>query len=196
MGDHSVSRHLTATFVKAWTVKHPDGTVVTRDVANSGLTPVTAAWVGAAYTPADALTAEQKELLAKSDELLAELFAADELVIGVPMHNFGVPSTLKMWIDLISRVGKTFSYGANGPQGLVSGKKLTLLIATGGNYGENSPVATWDFAEPYLRVLFGFIGVKDVNVVTAGGTSALMNPATDRAAFLAPFDAKVAELVK
>jgi FMN-dependent NADH-azoreductase len=166
-----------------------------RDDATSGLTPITGAWVGAAYTPPNALTAEQKDLLAKSDELLAELFAADELVIGVPMHNFGVPSTLKMWIDLISRVGKTFAYGTNGPSGLVTGKKVTLLIATGGNYGEGSPVATWDFAEPYLRVLFGFIGVKDVSVVTASGTSALMNPATDRAAFLAPFDAKVKALV-
>jgi FMN-dependent NADH-azoreductase len=195
MGDYSVSRHLTASFVKDWTAKHPEGTVVTRDVANSGLTPITAAWVGAAYTPPDLLTAEQKEVLAKSDELLGEIFAADEWVLGVSMHNFSVPSTLKMWIDQTVRRGKTFGYGPTGPKGLLEGKKLTILIATGGDYTPGGPAAGYNFAEPYLRAVFGFLGVTDVSVITAGGTSALMNPATDRAAFLAPYDAKVAELV-
>jgi FMN-dependent NADH-azoreductase len=195
MGDYSVSRHLTATFVKEWTAKHADGKVITRDTT-SGLTPVTAPWVMAAYTPVDALTAENKELLAKSDELLAELFAADEWVLGVPMWNFSIPSTLKMWIDLIARVGKTFAYGANGPEGLIKGKKATLLIATGGNYAAGQPAAGYNFVEPYLRAVLGFLGVTDVTVVTAGGTAALMNPATDRAAFLAPFDAAVDALEK
>jgi FMN-dependent NADH-azoreductase len=195
MGDTSVSRHLTATFVKDWTAKHPDGTVVTRDVAKSGLTPVTAAWIGAAHTPAEAQTAEQKGLMALSEELLAELFGADEWVIGVAMYNFSIPSTLKMWIDQIARAGKTFAYGANGPKGLITGKKVTILLATGGDYTPGAPAAAYNFAEPYLRAILGFLGVTDLTVVTASGTAALMNPATDRAAFLAPFDAKVAELV-
>ncbi len=200
MGDYSVSRQLTKDFVEAWTAAHPEGTVVYRDLHNTTglgidhLTPVTGAWVGAAYTPPDAATAEQKEILAVSDKLLAEVFAADEIVIGVPMHNFGPPSVLKLWIDLIVRVGITFRYGANGPEGLIHGKKLTLLIATGGEYGPGSPAAGYNFVEPYLRAVFGFLGITDVTVVTAGGTAALMQGA-DRATFLAPFEEKVKALV-
>jgi len=200
MGDYSVSRQLTKDFAEAWKAKHPEGTVVSRDLHNTvglgidHLTPVTGAWVGAAYTPPDAVTAEQKEILAVSDKLLEELFAADEIVIGVPMHNFAPPSVLKLWIDLVARVGKTFAYGANGPEGLVKGKKLTLLIATGGEYGPGSPAAGYNFVEPYLRAVFGFLGFTDVTVLTAGGTAALMQGA-DRAAFLAPFEEKVKALV-
>jgi len=200
MGDYSVTRQLTKDFAEAWKAANPGGTVTERDLHNTAglgidhLTPVTGAWVGAAYTPADAATAEQKAILAVSDKLLAEVFAADEIVIGVPMHNFGPPSVLKLWIDLIVRVGITFRYGANGPEGLIQGKKLTLLIATGGEYGPGSPAAGYNFVEPYLRAVFGFLGITDVTVLTAGGTAALMQGA-DRAAFLAPFEEKVKGLV-
>jgi FMN-dependent NADH-azoreductase len=200
MGDYSVSRQLTKDFAEAWTAAHPEGTVTYRDLHNTSglgidhLTPVTGAWIGAAHTPKDAATEEQKAILAVSDTLLAELFAADEIVIGVPMHNFAPPSVLKLWIDLIVRAGITFRYGANGPEGLVKGKKLTLLIATGGEYGPGSPAAGYNFVEPYLRAVFGFLGITDVTVVTAGGTAALMQGA-DRATFLAPFEAQVKALV-
>jgi FMN-dependent NADH-azoreductase len=110
------------------------------------------------------------------------------------MWNFGVPAVLKLWIDQIVRVGVTFQYGANGPEGLVKGKKVTILIATGGDYAPGSPAAGYNFVEPYLRAAFGFLGVTDQTVITAGGTAALMNPAADRAGFLAPFDSKVDEL--
>jgi FMN-dependent NADH-azoreductase len=200
MGDYSVSRQLTADFVAAWKAANPGGTVVSRDLHNTEglgvdhLTPVTGAWVGAAYTPPAALTEEQKAILAVSDKLLAEVFAADEIVFGVPMHNFSVPSVLKLWIDLIVRAGVTFRYGANGPEGLIKGKKATLLIATGGEYGPGSPAAGYNFVEPYLRAVLGFLGITDVKVVTAGGTAALMQGA-DRAEFLAPFEAQVKALV-
>jgi FMN-dependent NADH-azoreductase len=196
MGDYSVSRQLTKDFAESWKAANPGGTVIERDLHQTTglgidhLTPVTGAWVGAAYTPADAVTAEQKEILAVSDKLLAEIFAADELVFGVAMHNFGVPSVLKLWIDLIARVGKTFAYGANGPKGLIEGKKATLLIATGGQYGPGSPAAGYNFVEPYLRAVLGFLGITDITVITAGGTAALMQGA-DRAEFLAPFEAEV-----
>src|SRR5260370_18277441 len=94
--------------------------------------PINAQWVGAVYTPEQARTSQQKELLSLSDSLLAELEQADEYVIGVPMHNFGVPSVLKLWIDQIARVGRTFSYGDGGPKGLIIGKKPTFIIATVG----------------------------------------------------------------
>src|SRR5215467_7393815 len=130
----SISTELTGEFVKTWKASHPDGTVVTRNVAESSLKPIDQSWIGAAYTPEEALTAEQKALLAHSDALIAELKEADEIVIGAGMHNFSIPSTLKLWIDLIARRGKTFSYGANGQEGLLKGKKTTVLIASGGVY--------------------------------------------------------------
>src|SRR6202167_3445070 len=106
----SVSRQLTGAFVTQWKSSHLDGTVIDRDLNATPIPPINAEWVGAVYTPEAAHTPEQKELLSLSDSLLAELERADEYVVGVPMHNFGVPSVLKLWIDQITRVGKTFSY--------------------------------------------------------------------------------------
>jgi FMN-dependent NADH-azoreductase len=147
--------------------------------------PINAEWVGAVYTPEAARTPQQKELLSLSDSLLAELEQADEYVIGVPMHNFGVPSVLKLWIDQIARVGRTFSYGEGGPKGLITGKKATFIIATGGIYDAQTQMASFNFVEPYLRSVFGFLGVTDATFLTAGGTSVL-NQGHDRTAFLAP----------
>lgn len=184
-GDHSVSRALTAEFVKSWKAANPDGKVIDRDLTKTALLPVTGAWIGAAYTPPDALTAEQKSLLALSDELVAELLEADEFVFGVPMYNFGVPASFKLWIDSVARVGKTFAYVGGAPKGLVTGKKATFLIASGGDYGPGSPAESYNFVEPYLKAFFGFMGVTDTHFQTAGGTAAL-NYGADRATFLAP----------
>jgi FMN-dependent NADH-azoreductase len=181
----SVSRQLTAAFVTEWKSSHPDGTVVYRDLNATPIPPISAEWVGAAYTPEGARTPQQKELLTLSDSLLAELEQADAYVFGVPMHNFGVPSVLKLWIDQIARVGKTFSYAGGAPKGLIVGKKATFLIATGGMYDAQTQMASFNFVEPYLRSVFGFLGVTDATFLTAGGTSAL-NQGHDRDAFLAP----------
>jgi FMN-dependent NADH-azoreductase len=184
-GDHSVSRALTAEFVKNWKTANPGGTVVTRDLTTTPLTPVDGQWIGAAYSPAENRTAEQKQALALSDTLTSELFAADEFVLGVPMWNFGVPGTFKLWIDQIARVGVTFAYVDGKPQALLNGKKAHIFIATGGDYSGASPFAAYNFVEPYLRSVFGFLGVVDVTFQTAGGAAAL-NYGADRAAFLAP----------
>jgi FMN-dependent NADH-azoreductase len=181
----SVSRQLTGAFVTQWKSSHPDATVVDRDLNATQIAPITAEWVGAVYTPEEARTPEQKQLLALSDTLLAELEQADEYVFGVPMHNFGVPSALKLWIDQIARVGKTFSYADGKPKGLLTGKKATFIIATGGIYDAQTQMASFNFVEPYLRSVFGFLGVTDATFLTAGGTSAL-NQGQDRDAFLAP----------
>jgi FMN-dependent NADH-azoreductase len=193
MGDYSVSRQLTRDFVESWTAANPAGVVIERDLATSNLTPVTGALVQAAYTPEPDVTPQQKQLLAVSNDLLAELFAADELVVGVSMHNFGIPSTLKLWIDLIVRKGKTFEYSETGAEGLVKGKKVTFLIATGGHYGAGTPAAGYNYWEPYLKHIFGFMGMTDVSVITAGGTAALRG-GIDRAEFLAPVEAEVRAL--
>ncbi|AXC13651.1 FMN-dependent NADH-azoreductase [Acidisarcina polymorpha] len=181
----SVSRELTAAFVTQWKASHPDGAVIDRDLNATAISPITEEWVGAVYTPEEAQTPEQKKLLAPSDALIAELKNADEYVIGVPMHNFGVPSVLKLWIDQISRVGKTFSYADGTPKGLIIDKKATFIIATGGIYDAQTQMASFNFVEPYLRSLFGFLGLTDVTFLTAGGTMAL-NHGQDRVAFLAP----------
>jgi FMN-dependent NADH-azoreductase len=181
----SVSRELTAAFVARWKGSHQDGRVIDRDLNATTMPPVNAEWIAAVYTPEGTRTPQQKKLLSLSDSLLAELEQADEYVIGVPMHNFGVPSVLKLWIDQIARVGRTFSYGQGGPKGLITGKKATFIIATGGIYNAQTQMASFNFVEPYLRSVFGFLGVTEATFITAGGTAAL-NGGHDRNTFLAP----------
>ncbi len=195
MGDYSVSRHLTKTFVEHWTKANPEGTVITRDVTTPVVPPVTAAWVGAAYTPEDKRSAEQKALLTLSDELVGDLKTADEYVIGVPMWNFGVPSMLKAWIDQIARVNVTFSYATGAPVGLLTGKKATVLIAAGGNYDAGTATEGLNFVEPYLKTVLGFLGVSDVTFHTAGGAGAL-NYGADRATFLKPHEEALSAMFK
>jgi FMN-dependent NADH-azoreductase len=181
----SVSRELTAAFVAQWKASHPGGRVIERDLSSTAIPPINAEWIGAVYTPVEARTPQQKEGLSLSDSLLEELEQADEYVFGVPMHNFGVPSVLKLWIDQIARVGRTFSYANGAPKGLLVGKKATFIIATGGVYDAQTQMASFNFVEPYLRSVFGFLGVTDATFLTAGGTSAL-NQGHNRNAFLAP----------
>ena len=193
MGVASISRHLSNTFVENWKKSHPGGKVITRDLTKSGLVTINAEWVAVAYTPAESRTAEQKAALAKSDELLAEIEAADELAIGVAMHNFNIPSVLKLWIDQVARVGRAFAYVDGAPKGLLTGKKATFLVATGGAYGPGTGMESLNFIEPYLKTLFGFIGFTDVTFHTAGGAAAL-NRGANREEFLQPHDEAVAAL--
>jgi len=170
-GEASFSRQLTSEFVAQWRDSHPDGRVMERDLAKTALAPVNAEWVVASYTPESNRTPEQNAALSTSDQLIAELHAADEYVFGVSMHNFSIPSSLKLWIDQVARAGKTFSYEGGAPAGLLRGKKATFLVATGGVYEQGTPMAAMNHIEPYLRSVFGFMGVKDVIFINAGGTA-------------------------
>ncbi len=181
----SFSRHLTAEFVQKWQHMNPDGKVIARDLATTKLSPVNAEWIGAAHSPEPSLTPRQREVLALSEELIAELNAADEFVIGVPMHNFSIPATLKLWIDQIVRIGKTTSYENGAPAGLLRNKKATFLVASGGVYSPGTPMAAMNFVEPYLRSVFGFIGVTDTRFVNASGTARLQY-GIDRETILQP----------
>ncbi len=139
-----------------------NGDVVTRDLFD-GLPVMDESWIGANFTPEADRTDAQKELLALSDTLIAEVKAADVLVIGVPVYNFGIPTNLKAWVDMICRAGITFRYTEAGPEGLVTGKRAILVAATGG-----TPVGSEiDFATNYMRHILGFIGITDVQVVAA-----------------------------
>lgn len=186
MGERSISRKLTAAFAKTWNQTHPGGTVIARDLTTIDIPVIDGGWVAAAYTPENARTSDQNEILRVSDSLIADLQQADEYVIGVPMHNFSIPSTLKLWIDQVARAGKTFTYGSGVVKGLLTGKKATLLMASGGVYEHGTAFAALNFATPYLRAVLGFIGVTDVNFITAEGTSKLMSGDVDPQAFLAP----------
>jgi FMN-dependent NADH-azoreductase len=191
MGDHSISRKLTKQFAETWLKSHPGGKVISRDLTALDIPPIGGPWVSAAYTPEEARTPEQTKLLSVSDELIADLQQADEYVFGVPMHNFSIPSTLKLWIDQVVRAGKTFSYSSAGPKGLLTGKKATLLIAAGGAYEQGTPTASYNFVTPYLLTVFGFVGITDVTIIAAESTAQLMGGKIDPQVFLAPLLEKV-----
>jgi FMN-dependent NADH-azoreductase len=166
--------------------------VISRDLNQTQLAPVSAQWIAAAYTPEESLSSDQKQILELSDTLIAELEAADEYVIGVPMHNFSIPSTAKLWIDLIARRGKTFTYAEGRPKGLLQGKKATFLVASGGKYDVGTALASFNFIEPYLRAVFAFLGVTQTTFINAGGTAELRSAEADRDAFLQPYVKAVA----
>lgn len=160
-GDDSATRRLTASFVRELAARQPIE-LVELDLG-AGLPFVDAAWIAANFTDPDARDAGQRATLAGSDALVAEVMAADALVIGVPLYNFGVPATLKAWIDQIARARVTFRYTADGPEGLLRGKRAWLLVASGG-----TPVGgAVDFATPWLRHVLGFLGIGQVEVIAA-----------------------------
>jgi FMN-dependent NADH-azoreductase len=139
--------------------------VTTRDLAANDLPFVSAERLAANLTPAAERTPEQAQLAAIADTLIAELQAADTIVIASPVYNFGPPASLKAWADLVARAGTTFRYTANGPEGLLKGKKAYLAIASGG-----TPVgADFDFMSRWLTFFLGFIGITDVTMVAADG---------------------------
>ncbi|SDR35511.1 NAD(P)H-dependent oxidoreductase [Pseudovibrio sp. Tun.PSC04-5.I4] len=160
----SITRQLSAEIVAK--ISNEGDTVVERDL-NTPLTFLSEGWIGAAFTPEDQRSAEQKEGLALSNELISELKEADVIIIGAPVYNFSVPAVLKAWVDQIARVGVTFQYTENGPVGLLQNKKAYIVVASGGILTD-SPV---DFAIPYLKQIMKFIGITDVEVVMAEGTA-------------------------
>lgn len=154
----SVSRDLTAQVVERLGAKE----IIRRDLATP-LPLLDEAWIGANFTPADQRSDAQKELLALSDALIAELQAADTIVIGAPVYNFSVPSTLKAWIDLVARAGVTFRYSEAGPEGLLKGKRVIVVMTSGGTPAGSD----YDYASRYLKQILGFIGLTDVELVAA-----------------------------
>ena len=150
--------------------------VTTRDVS-AGLEFVDQDWIGANYTAADQRSTAQQERLALSDALVDELYAADVLVIGVPVYNFGIPAVLKAWVDLVARVQRTFRYTENGPVGLLKGRKAYLVFASGGVVAGSE----MDFASSYMRHVLTFLGITDVELIAAEGVALDRDAALDRA---------------
>ena len=145
-----------------------DSSLAVRDLAGQPLPHIDDIFAVARNTPPQLLTSAQKSALSMSDELLAELLAADTLVIGAGMINFGIPSSLKAYVDHVVRPGVTFRYGEKGPEGLVKGKKAYIVVARGGIYSEG-PMQAFNFQDTYLKVALGFIGITDVEVIAVEG---------------------------
>ncbi|MFM0097742.1 FMN-dependent NADH-azoreductase [Paraburkholderia nemoris] len=169
LGQGSVSRDLSAEVVATFQASRPDLTVTRLDLAATPIGHLTGAHLAAAQgAPVDeALKAD----VALGQVALEEFLAADIVVIGSPMYNFGVPSQLKAWIDRISVAGKTFSYGEHGPVGLCGGKKLVIASSRGGVYSAGSPAAFFDHQETYLKAAFGFLGITDITFIRAEGVA-------------------------
>ncbi|MCK6388452.1 MAG: NAD(P)H-dependent oxidoreductase [Zoogloea sp.] len=146
---------------------NPAATLVQRDLARDPAPVIDEAALGALFTPAEQRTPEQVARVAVSDALVAEVQAADVVVIGVPMYNFGISTQLKNWIDAIARAGVTFRYTENGPEGLIKGKKVYVALARGGIY-RDTPA---DSQVPYLKGVLGFLGMTDVEFIYAEGLS-------------------------
>lgn len=169
LGDQSVSRRLTRSIVADWRRRVPGLEVTQRDLAARPVPHLSGALLGAAQADAEALSPEMRDDLAMGSAALEEFLAADIVVIGAPMYNFTVPSQLKAWIDRLAVAGKTFRYTATGPEGLAGGKKVIVASTRGNLYGPGTANAAIDFQEPYLRALFAFFGITDVEFVRAEG---------------------------
>lgn len=176
-GPNSVTTKLTDHIVEKL-----GGDVTTRDTTTIPL--IDGTWIGAAYTPAENRNADQKATLALSDTLINEIRDADVLVIGAPVYNFGVTAPLKAWLDQICRVGESFRYTENGPEGLLGPKRVIVAYASGGV----PQGSAYDLASAYLKQVLAFIGITDVTFVTAEGV------AVDEAAALARAEAQIADL--
>lgn len=175
-GPISVSRTLTDAFVETWRKAHPDGLVITRDLTRPGISYVDSSWIQAAFVPADQRTPEMDAALRESDDLLAELVAADHVVIGTPMYNFGVPAVLKAYIDQIVRYHVTYgsaSQTRSEYNGLLPDKTVSVIIASRDEYSPGSPLESSDFAGPYLKRIFAFMGITSVEVIPAGNSFAV-----------------------
>jgi len=166
----SLSRQLGAEFVAKLQAADASTTVVSRDLAATPVPHLSELVMGAYFTPAEQRNAEQAHAIKTSDTLVDELLAADTIVIGAPMYNFSVTSGLKAWIDAIARAGRTFQYGANGPEGLATGKKVYVFIASGGVYSQG-PASGYDHLTTYLRSVLGFLGMTDVTFIVAEGVA-------------------------
>jgi FMN-dependent NADH-azoreductase len=166
--------------------KRPRDVLQTLDLLDTPVPQIDETWIGANFTPAADRTEAQNDRLALSDKLVGQLVAADTVVIGLPIYNFGVPASLKAWIDHVARAGLTFHYTAEGPRGLLKNKKAILVIAS----GRTQIGSDIDFATDYMKHVLGFLGIEDVTVV--GADRMVVDPDAALAAATAQVDALAA----
>jgi FMN-dependent NADH-azoreductase len=193
-GERSVSRQLSHDFATAWKQAHPGAEIIYRDLGHNPAPFVSETFIAANYTPPEALSPELREVLAISNELIAELKTATEYVFGMPMYNFSVPASFKAYIDQIVRVGQTFTRTNSGFEGLLTGRKATVIASSGGVYRAGTPAASLNLQEPWIRTIFGFIGVTDVDFIVADGLVEIEIGKRDREQYLKPVRQRVREM--
>lgn len=169
-GSASISTKIAVELADRLKTALPGSRIVHHDLVAQPLPHIVPDYASGIYTAPEARSAAQAELVAVSDAVVDELLAADHIILAMGMVNFSIPSTLKSWIDHISRAGRTFSYDANGPEGLVKGKKVYVVIASGGVYSEG-PAAAADFVGPYLKHVLAFNGMTDIEIIRVEGTA-------------------------
>ncbi|WNN87258.1 FMN-dependent NADH-azoreductase [Gloeocapsopsis dulcis] len=170
-------------------------TVTYRDLGHHPVPHVDEQWIAAAYTPLAQRTPELISALQKSEILVDEFLAADTCVFGIPMYNFSVPSTFKAYIDQVVRVDRTFAVDANGFRGLAGGRKIIVITARGGNFRPGTPLAAYDHQEPYLRTVFGFMGITDVEFIHADRLNPITSDAATRSQSVAEARTAIQEVV-
>jgi FMN-dependent NADH-azoreductase len=168
LSGNSASRQLTAAIVGGLVKKTPGMDVIYRDLSAQPLSHLSGELFAARQGTVPESAEIQKDIAA-SEAVLEEFLAADTVVIGAPMYNFGISTQLKAWIDRIAVAGKTFRYGPSGPEGLAGGKQVIIAISRGGLYGAGTPAAGFEHAESYLRAVFAFLGVTNLEIVLAEG---------------------------
>jgi len=164
-GPDSLSSSLASDYVARWQSNNPDGRLISRDLASNPVPHLTAERFAAFTTAADERNAEQQAIVAFSDQLVHELQEADEVLIAVPMHNFGIPSTLKAYFDHIARAGLTFRYTPDGPVGLLTNKRAIVFATRGGKY-KGTPL---DIQTSYMKTFLAFLGINDTQFIYAEG---------------------------
>jgi FMN-dependent NADH-azoreductase len=190
LGESSVSRQLSAAVIARLREAHPDAIVTYYDLGAEPFGHLTAAHLAATRGLPDE-SASLRQDVTRGQQALEDFLSADVVVIGAPMYNFSVSSQLKAWIDRLAVAGKTFRYTETGPQGLAGGKKVIVASSRGGFYREDSPTATLDHQETYLRGIFGFFGISDITFVRAEGLNV---SADQRRAAIAAATAEAARL--
>jgi FMN-dependent NADH-azoreductase len=165
----SASRSLTAVYAAGWLEQHPGGVVRHHDLPALNLPHLSATEMGAWFAQPDEHTDLHRLVLARSDQLIDDVLAADELVIGAPMWNFSIPSSLKAWIDHITKAGRTLAFGPDGPYGIVPARRAVVITSRGSEYRPGTPMASLDHQTPYLRLILGFLGIDEVRTVDVDG---------------------------
>ncbi|MGP0011179.1 FMN-dependent NADH-azoreductase [Pseudomonas sp.] len=191
-GNSSVSRHMAVEYIDEWQRANPNGKVIQRDLTNTPLKFTDAPWLTAYFTPPDKQSAEMKNALKLSDELVEELLGADVIVIGTPVYNYNVPAVLKAWFDHIVRKGMTLGFSG---EGLLKGKRCTVLLASGGVYTEGSPIRDRDIATQWLRLILNVLGIEDIEFIAAGGTKVIDLGEQSRSEYMAPIIPLIREAV-
>ena len=168
-GGNSHSRTLSRQFLETWKAHHPETSVTYRDLGLNPVPYIDDTWITAKFTSPEQYTPELAAAIQLSDELIDEFLAADRYVVSVPMYNFSIPAVLKSYIDCIVRPRRTFVVEGSSFKGLVTGKKLLFITARGSDFRPGSSFAPLDFQEPYLRTVFDFIGLTDIQFINANG---------------------------